>query len=64
MVLTLQNKFEEENNRNTKALYHVEIKPKITTIELTKVLENMQETLKKETEYVIIQKLLLLLELW
>ena len=35
----------------------VEINPKLRTIELTKLLENMQETLKKETEYVIIHKL-------
>ena len=37
------------------------IYPKIRTIELTKLLENMQETLKKETEYVIIHKLLMIL---
>ena len=39
----------------------MEINPKLRTIELTKLLENMQETLKKETEYVIIHKLLMIL---
>ena len=33
--------------------HNVEIYPKLRTIELTKLLENMQDTLKKETEYVV-----------
>ena len=39
----------------------MKIKPNPRTIEHTKLLENMQETLKKETEYVIIHKLLMIL---
>ena len=39
----------------------MEIKPKPRTIEHTKLLENMQETLKKEIEYVLIHKLLVIL---
>ena len=31
-------------------LYHVEINMNLRTIELTKLLENMQETLKKDNE--------------
>ena len=40
---------------------HVEINPKLRTIELTKLLENIQETLKKGIEYVKIHKLLMIL---
>ena len=49
----------EDETRNHVA--GVEIYPKLRTIELTKLLENMQETLKKETEYVIIHKLFMIL---
>ena len=45
----------------TKVSYQAILNPILRTIEITKLLENMQEMLKKETEYVIIHKFLLIL---